>query len=234
MQPFFSSLIILFLFNITLNAQSENPSSSFSIVISNGMSNQSIKNGSDQKIAYVNSIGLFYSFAPRKKFQSFIGLQYEKNGYTTNWVCDSNWDYCQNFGLPPIDVRSVSRLHYGSIVINGKIFLKNKFYIRGGGNIDVPFSESFSSKYTDSYNKVSRDRDWSFIGSPMIFNTSLGANLTFGKSFSFNKKWGWFTELNFKMYNLLSLRLEDYEYYAFKRNEHPFFLSINFGVNFHK
>ncbi|MFK7770562.1 MAG: hypothetical protein AB8F94_00430 [Saprospiraceae bacterium] len=237
MQSSFYSIIIFFLFNLTLNAQSEKSSSSFSLVISNGISNQSVlkkKREDDYKVAYVNAIGLYYSFAPRKNFQSFIGLQYEKNGYTTNWVCESNWDYCYTLGIAPIDVRSVTRLHYGSMVINGKIILQNNFYFRSGVNIDVPFSQTYSSKYTDSYNKVSRDRDKSFYGSRTLFNISLGANLTFGKSFSINEKWGWFSEINFKTYNLLAFRLEDYEYYFLKKNEHPFFLSINFGVNFNK
>ena len=225
-------LIIFLAFQSCLTAQSEKGGSSFSMVIKNGISNNIYFSDSseDEKIAYVNAIGLYFSFSAHKNLQYFVGLQYEKNGSKNNWVCDTNWDYCATHGLPPISVKTVNRLHYASLVLNGKYSFKKNFYIRGGWNLDVPFNQSYSYQYTDSNNQKSKEQDWNLYGRRIKFNTSLGANLTFGKSFPINDKLEWFAETGFKMYNLIGIRFDSYEDFLLERKQKPYVISINLGL----
>lgn len=226
-------MTFFFVFQSNLTAQSEKGKSSFSILIENGISNHIYFNDTNEEgeIAFVNAIGLYYSFAQSSKLNSFLGIQYNKNGFTTDWICDTNWDYCSTIGTPPIDVITVHRLHYLSLVFNLKYLIKKDFYFRGGLSIDVPFNESFTYKYTDANSVKSKDQDWNRYGRRVVLNTSLGANLTLGKSFFLNKKLEWFAEVGFKMYNLIGIRFEDYEYYLLERKQKPYVISINLGLS---
>ncbi|MFT4664271.1 MAG: hypothetical protein ACI8YQ_003422 [Polaribacter sp.] len=61
--------------------------------------------------------------------------------------------------------------------------------------------------------------------------TTLGANLIVGKTITINEKWQWFLEVEYKMYNLIAIRFEDYEDYFFAKNEKPYVLGINVDVS---
>lgn len=235
MKSFLSFLIFFMILPSQMRAQTENNSPKFLLILTNGISNTAYFDDTEdeRKIAYVNAVGLYYSFSQSNRLKSFLGIQYNKNGTTTNFVCESSWDYCSTHGTPPIDVISINRFHSLSLVFNLKYIIKQDFYFRGGLSIDTPFNQSFSFKYTDTNNKKSKEQDWNRYGKSGLINTSFGANLTLGKSFQINNKMEWFAEIDFKMYNLIGIRFEDYEDYFLYKKEKPYAININIGLSLH-
>lgn len=65
-----------------------------------------------------------------------------------------------------------------------------------------------------------------------MINSSLGANVLLGKQFAINEKYAWFLEVEYKMYNLTTIRLENYEGYFLEENEKPWTLGLNLGFTF--
>ena len=226
---------ISFFFSTDIWGQKDQSLLKYSIVIQNGISSQFLfRDGyEEQKLAYVNGLRFQIAIEESQKYSSIIGLQYAGNGNSVNWVCNADWDYCQIHGLPPIEVKSTERKYYLSFFFNSKYTFLKKYYIQGGLSLDFPIQNKYSNKYTDSLGKKSRDKDKDNYGRSILINTASGANLIFGKTISINEKWDCFMEIDFKMYNLFSIRFEDYEDYFFYKDQKPWALGLNVGLSIH-
>ena len=152
----FLTFLLLSLFNtVHLWGQAEEHSPKFSFAIQNGVSNHMYFGDrfEDYNSAYVNAIRVQMALQESQKYSSIIGFQYGKTGLSTNWVCGTDWDYCEMHGVPPIQVKTTERKHYLSLFYNSRILLPKSFYVQGGLSIDFPFISSFHNKYDSSDGK---------------------------------------------------------------------------------
>ncbi len=235
MKTVFLSLFFL-LYSLTdLLSQEDRNSNEFSFLFSNGLSKHVyFKNasGENEKIAYVNSLRTQIAIGQWENLRMVFGLQYGQYGFRIDWVCDLSWDYCQMHGTPPIDVRQVERLHYFSFLFNPRVYLPKNIYIQGGLSLDFPFLTSVHYKYVSSDGMKSKNVDRGVHGWTMLLNTTNGANMILGRKFKLNDKLDGVLELEYKMYNLIAIRFEDYEDYFLNKEQKPWVLGLGWGIVF--
>lgn len=158
----FLSLCFCLLLTTLVWGQTDSPFPELSISLQNGISNHhyfNVENHQDEDdLAYVNAFRVSLAFNHSPSYSSIVGLQLGTTGVTDNWVCD-DWDYCDNFGVSPIDVKSVWRRNYITILYNGRFDISSGFYAQGGVSIDGPFRGGSRDKFESSDGQKTKEKD---------------------------------------------------------------------------
>lgn len=131
MKPmFFVFCLAFFMVSSSIFGQAEKLTREYSLFFSNRISNYIFPGfqRDDFKTVYINSFRLQMAYGKSEKYKFVLGLQYGAYGGRFDWLC-KNSGFCENYGITPIQVKTINLFRLTSLIFNPNYMLPQNFYI---------------------------------------------------------------------------------------------------------